>query len=240
MRPRRKIFQTPGPDYIPIDKNILSCNYTTDRSAANMEQFRLRIFYLKKRIIFPYCSLVVFVRPTEDTRAIRTGDRVLTYTVRSTIDVLWYRNRTATLSEVTDVQTDEKSVKIFLKGLSRVSLRRIIKYKLAEFEHLAPVAVDARDSMRDELRKKAQELVFLINVEESDKLIKLLGYIADLEQMTDFISNYFVMDFRTRYRLYSQADIQIRGEMLGGTLDALIRTMTKKRKKLDHEKNSNR
>lgn len=205
-----------------------------------MEQLRLKIFFLKKRIIFPYCSLIVFVRPTGESNAIRTGDRVLAYTIRSTIDVLWYRNRTATLSEVTDVQADEKAVKIFLKGLSRVSLKRIIKYKLAEFEPIGSLAVYARDSMLDELRKKAQELVFLINIDESDKLIKLLGYIVDLAQMTDFISNYFVMDFRTRHRLYRQVDIQKRGEMLAETLDELIRSMTIKRKKLYHEKNSNR
>ena len=85
--------------------------------------------------------------------------------------------------------------------------------------------------MLDELRKKAQELVFLINIEESDKLIKLLGYIVDLAQMTDFISNYFVMDFRTRYRLYRQVDIQKRGEMLAETLDELIRHYDNKKEK---------
>lgn len=207
-----------------------------------MEQPGLKIFYLKKRIIFPFCSLVVFVRPTEESGAIRKGDRVLAYTIRSTIDVLWHRNRTATLAEVTDVQADEKAIKIFLKGLSRVSLKRIIRYRLAEFEPAAPQSApaDARGSTRDGLRKKAQELVFLINIEESDKLIKLLSYIVDLEQMTDFISNYFVMNFRTRYRLYRQTDIQRRGEMLGEALDALIRKMSKKRKKPDHEKNNYR
>ncbi len=194
-----------------------------------MEQFRFKIFYIRKRIVFPYCSLILFVRPTDESKAIRKGDRVLAYTIRSTIDMVWYRDRTATLSEVTDVQADDKAVKIFLKGLTRVSLKDIIKYKFAEFEPIGPLVSDVSDTMRDELRKKAQELVFLINGEESDKLIKLLGYIADMAQMTDFISNYFVMDFKTRYRLYRQVDIQKRGEMLGETLDALIRAMTKKR-----------
>jgi len=190
-----------------------------------------KIFYLKKQVIFPYCSLVVFVRPTEESKAIRKGDRVLAYTIRSSIDVLWYRDRTATLSEVTDVQADEKTVRVFLKGLSRVSLKRIIRFKLAEFEPVAERSESMGDDMRNGLRKKSQELVFLINVEESDRLINLLGYIVDPAQMTDFISNYFIMDFRTKYRLYNQPDILKRGTMLLGTLDGLIGGMNRKRKK---------
>lgn len=196
-----------------------------------MEPSTHKIFYLKKQVVFPYCSLIVFVRPTDESRAIRKGDRVLAYTIRSTIDVLWYQDKTATLAEVTDVQADEKAVKIFLKGLSRVSLKRIIRYKHAEFEPAAEQAEGMGDAMRSGLRKKSQELVFLINVEESDRLIKLLNYIVDPAQMTDFISNYFIMDFRTKYRLYNQVNILKRGEMLVAALDELIRRMTKKRKK---------
>jgi ATP-dependent Lon protease len=190
-----------------------------------------KIFYLKKQVIFPYCSLVVFVRPSEESKAIQKGDRVLAYTMRSSIDVIWYRGKTATLSEVTDVQEDGKAVKIFLKGLSRVSLTRIIRYKNAEFEPLAEGTGGMSEAMRNGLRKKSQELVFLINVEESDRLIKLLNYIVDPAQMTDFISNYFIMDFRTKYRLYGQPDILKRGEMLLAALDRMIGRMTKKRKK---------
>jgi ATP-dependent Lon protease len=190
-----------------------------------------KIFYLKKQVIFPYCSLVVFVRPSEESKSIQKGDRVLAYTIRSTLDVLWYRGRTATVSEVVDVREDGKAVKIFLKGLSRVSLKRIIRYKHAESEPLPEGTEGMSDAMRNGLRKKSQELVFLINVEESDKLITLLNYIVDPAQMTDFISNYFIMDFRTRCRLYNQPDILKRGEMLLVSLDGMIGRMTKKRKK---------
>jgi ATP-dependent Lon protease len=196
-----------------------------------METGPYKLFYLKKQVIFPYCSLVVFVRPTDESKAIRKGDRVLAYTIRSTIDVIWYRDRIATLSEVTDVQADGKTIRIFLKGLSRVSLKRIIRFKRAECEPVAQQADGMDDAMRDGLRKKSQELVFLINVEESDRLITLLGYIVDPAQMTDFISNYFIMDFRTKYRLYCQTDMVKRGAMLTTDLDGLLRSMTRKRKK---------
>jgi len=91
--------------------------------------------------------------------------------------------------------------------------------------------IEPHNTINEELRKKSQELIFLINVEESDKLIKLLNYIFDLNQMTDFISNYFVMDFPARYRLYNETDTKKRSHMLLSELTALINRLTKKRKK---------
>jgi ATP-dependent Lon protease len=196
-----------------------------------MEELSLKTFYLKKKVIFPYCTMAVFVRPTDESKDIKKGDQILAFTVRSTLDLLWYRNRLATLSEVMDVQADSKSVKILLKGLMRVKVTKLLNFKRAEFEFLKPQVIDHHDGSDEELRKKSQELIFLINVEESDKLIKLLNYIFDLNQMTDFISNYFVMDFRTRYRLYRETDVKKRSVMLIEELAALIERLTKKRKK---------
>ncbi len=198
-----------------------------------MEQLTLRTFYLKRKVIFPYCTLAVFIRPSSESKNIKKGDRILSVTVRSSIDLLWPRKRLATLAEVMDVQTDDKTVKIMLRGLSRVKILKIIKFKLAEFEHLKIQGAGPHAKLIEELRKKSQELIFLINVEESDKLIKLLNYIVDLNQLTDFISNYFVMDFPARYRLYNETDIIKRSHMLLLELTILISKLTKKRKKTE-------
>ena len=192
----------------------------------------MKIFYLKKRVVFPYCTLTVILKLTGDTREIKKGDKVLAYTVRTIIDILLYRNGLATLSEVLDVVNDEQSVKIMLKGLTRVRIRRVIKFKYADFASLKQEEIGPHESIMDELRKKSQELIFLINVEESDKLIKLLNYIVDLNQMTDFISNYFVMDFGKRYRLYNTLGAKERGQLLIAELTELIDKMAKKRKKI--------
>jgi hypothetical protein len=101
-----------------------------------------------------------------------------------------------------------------------------------EFSLVENERTESYDAIMDDLRKKSQELVFLINVEESDKLIKLLNYIVDLNQMTDFIANYFVMDFRKRYRLYNEIGVKKRGLLLIFELSELISDMTKKRKKI--------
>jgi ATP-dependent Lon protease len=196
-----------------------------------MEQVTLKIFFLKRKIIFPYCTLAVFVKPTEDSKEIRKGDRILAVSVRSTIDMAWRRERLATLSEVVDTEQEGGSIKITLRGLERVTVTKFINYRSAEFLTLSPRAADPHDGTNETLRKKAQELVFLINVEESDKLIKLLNYIVDLNQMTDFIANYFVMDFPARYRLYRETDIANRSMMLTVELTNLITRLTKKRNK---------
>lgn len=195
-----------------------------------MQERTLKIFYLKKKVIFPYCTLAVFVRQTDESGGIRKGERILAYSIRSTVDLLFYRNRLATLSEVLDAQADGENMKIMLKGLSRVKLTRLVQYRHAEYEFIAPPAGESNEPIMEELRKKSQELIFLINVEESDKLIKLLNYIVDLNQMTDFIANYFIMNFRARRRLYNTVDTKRRALLLIAELDALIRRLTKKRK----------
>jgi ATP-dependent Lon protease len=198
-----------------------------------MEQFILKTFYLKKKVIFPYCTLAVFIRPSAESQDIKKGDRILAVTIRSSIDLIWPRKRLATLAEVMDIQADDKTVKVMLKGLGRVKVLKIIKFKHAEFKHLETQVIEPHNSINEELRKKSQELIFLINVEESDKLIKLLNYIFDLNQMTDFISNYFVLDFPPRYRLYNETDIIKRSHMLLSELTAMVDRLTKKRKKAE-------
>ncbi len=196
-----------------------------------MKQLTSKIFYLKKKIIFPYCSLAVFIKSTTDSKEIQKGDRILAYTIRSVLDLACHRNRIATLCEVADVQIENTAVKILLKGIARVRLARIIKYKQAEYSPPVDNRIELHESVLEDLRKVSQELVFLINVDESDKLIKMLNYIVDLNQMTDFISHYFIMDFWKRIRLYNEPDIKKRSVMLKATLAELIDAMNKKRKK---------
>jgi ATP-dependent Lon protease len=196
-----------------------------------MEQVELHTFFLKKKVLFPFCTLTISISPTEGVREIRKNDRVLAVPIRTSLDLLRPRNRMATLSEVTDVRTDLGTLKISMKGLMRVKITGIVSFRKARFETLEPAAVGQHDSISDELRKKSQELIFLINVEESDKLINLLNYIFDLNQMTDFISNYFILDFRARRRLYNEPDINRRSRMLVEELTALINRLTRKRKK---------
>jgi len=196
-----------------------------------MEQNTLKTFFLKRKIIFPYCTLTVFIIPSDESRDIKKGDRILAVTIRTTLDLLRLKNRLATLAEVQEAEPGNEGIKVVLKGLARVKVTRTARYKFAEYELVDPGTQDPHDTMLESLRKKAQELIFLINVEESDKLIKLMNYIVDLNQMTDFIANYFVMDFPTRYRLYRETGIRDRSQKLILELTNLIDRLTKKRNK---------
>ena len=196
-----------------------------------MTDSNLKIFYLRKRVLYPHCTLAISVPVSDGSRNIAKGDRIIAFTIRSVLDILMYRNRIATLAEVAETVADEQSVKMTIKGISRVRLKRIVKYRYAAAEAMEPGNSEPNESTGGELRKKSQELIFLINVEESDRLIKLLNYIVDLDQMTDFIANYFVMDFRDRYKIYTTADTRERSLLLISVLSHIIKTMTTKRKK---------
>jgi ATP-dependent Lon protease len=191
----------------------------------------LKIFYLKKRILFPFCTLSVTVKLTDDSKTMKKGDRILAFTVRSIIDILFYKNRLATLAEVAEATSDGRTIKLTLKGLSRVRITRLLKFKNAEFNFIDLDKAESNELIMEGLRKKSQELVFLINVDESDKLIKLLDFIVDLNQMTDFIANYFIMDFTKRFRIYKEIEMRKRGRLLIAELAEVIDKMTKKRKK---------
>ena len=196
-----------------------------------MTDSNLKIFYLRKRVLYPHCTLAISVPVSDGSRNIAKGDRIIAFTIRSVLDILMYRNRIATLAEVAETAADEQSVKMTIKGISRVRLKRIVKYRYAAAEPMEPGNSEPNEPTGGELRKKSQELIFLINVEESDRLIKLLNYIVDLDQMTDFIANYFVMDFRDRYKIYTTADTRERSLLLISVLSHIIKTMTTKRKK---------
>ncbi len=201
------------------------------KSSDTMEEQRLRIFYLKKKIIFPFCTLAVFLRPSEESGDIKKGDWIIALTVRSIFDLLFHRKRVATLCEVMDVTTDNSMVKFMLRGIERVRIEKIIKRKHAIYTRIEQGHVEHYDPSIEDLRKKSQELIFLLNVEESDKLIKMLNYIVDLNQMTDFISNYFIMGFGKRYRIYKETQLDRRSALLTGTLTRLIHTMNVRGKK---------
>ncbi len=197
-----------------------------------MKERNYTIFYLKRKVIFPYCTINVIVGATDLSRRLKKGDKVLAYPIRSLFDIIFYKNKLATLAEITDINKYENSFRLKLKGLARTRLINIDKNHLAESEPIGRNNDAAGRLLADRLRKKSQELIFIINVDDSDKLIGLLNYLVDLNQLTDFISNYFVMDFKERYKLYRESDVLKRSTALISILDKLIYEMKSKQKEI--------
>jgi len=173
----------------------------------------------------------VEVNSSKNSKNLHEGEKIIAFPLRSFLDMLLYRKKPATVVEIVKVEKKENKVYLELKGLSRIYLRKISRLRKAEFILIEEPPVDVSLPLWEDLRKKSQELIFLINVEESDKLISLLAYIINMHQLTDFVTNYFVMDFPQRYRLFKELDAAERGKTLLAILDQLIIKMNNTRSK---------
>lgn len=182
----------------------------------------VHVYYLYKKVLFPHCNILIQSR-SRSAKGIKAGDRLVAYPVRNFLDLLFPGGRLATLAEVMEVQPLDPFIRLQVKGVERVRMKRVERFRLCEF---GPVpeedGAEAPDNIIEELRKKAQEMVFLINVEESDKLIHLLNFLVSPSQLTDFITNYFVLKFPGRFAVYSETSAVRRAKMLVPLLDDMI------------------
>ena len=69
---------------------------------------------------------------------------------------------------------------------------------------------------------KAQELMFLINTDKSNILLKSLNYIDNLNHICDFISHYFILNINNKMNLYKETDIEKRCYKLSSYINAII------------------
>ncbi len=195
-----------------------------------MEDKSSKIFYLKNKVVFPYCTINVIVAQSDSSDSIKKGDKILALPVKRLFDAVFYKNRIATLTEVLEKNNTDDKIKIQLKGLSRVRIKKIYRQQTADYSLISENGEKGSEELIENLRKKSQELIFLINVVESDKLIDLLNYISDIHQLMDFISNYFVLRFKGRYRLLNELNLIKRSNRLIRIMDDLILKIRKKNK----------
>ena len=187
----------------------------------------INLFYLYRKLLFPYCNITVRLR-CEATGKLKQGDRLVVVPVRHALNLLNFHGRLGTLAEVLDVQEKEGQCHLQMKGLSRVRIRRRNGLRRGKAEVIEESAQPDCGRLREDLRKRSQELIFLINVEESDKLIHLLNFIVNIHQLTDFIANYFVVKFPARLKLYRELDVVKRASSLLDIMEGLIDNLKKR------------
>lgn len=187
----------------------------------------LKIFYLKKKVLFPHCSISVRLRVTKHTMGLSQGDQIIVYSLRNLADLLFVRRRVSTLAEITSIEKDKKYIRFQIKGNKRVKVTSLRHFFEAGYAELPENPAQQDPALTKELRKKAQELIFLINVEESDRLIDLMNFLVDLGQITDFISNYFVLDDGMRNDLLNEIDISERSRLLQKKIQQIIEKIGK-------------
>jgi ATP-dependent Lon protease len=180
------------------------------------------IFYLKKKVIFPFCTNSLMIKKTSNSLALKIHEEIIAYPIRSIIDILLPKNKIGTLAEITEIEDKIDKLRLMLQGIDRIVLKKISKLQLAEYETLEIKEHKEIKEMREILIKKSQQLIFLINVNESDRLISLVNYLQNTSQAVDFIANYFILDFKKRFKIYYQIDIQSRLSMVLADIEHLI------------------
>lgn len=185
----------------------------------------LKIFFLNKKVLFPHCTATVRLRHSSFSDKLKQGDRIIVFPIRNILDILLIKKRTGTLADISNIEKNNDRIVLHLKGLTRISIKKIKSLHQAYYETITSVSGYSDPVLIKELRKKAQELVFLINVQESDRLIELMNFLFELNQLTDFIANYFVLDYRLRIELLNDTDIKTRSAKLLAKLNQLIKKM---------------
>lgn len=190
-----------------------------------MDTETVKVFFLNKKVLFPHCTAAVSLRHSAFSDSFIKGERIIALPLRSILDILLIKRRVATLAEITDLEKSDDKITLQLKGISRVHIKKLAGIHRAVYDIIPPDQGSSDPELLKELRKKAQELVFLINVDESDRLIELMSFLFELNQITDFIANYFVLDQKLRIELLNDTDIRKRSLKLLTRLNQLIKKM---------------
>ena len=182
----------------------------------------IKIFYIIKKVIFPHCTINVRMRKSKHTLDLKSGDKIIVFPLRKVFDIFFIRKRISVYAEITEVTPDKKFIKFQLKGIKRVRINSIKMFYEGTYTDISENSRQPDYLLTKELRKKAQELIFLINVNESDKLIELMNFLIDLGQISDFIANYFVLDIKMRNLLLNETDINKRSGLLLKKIQQII------------------
>ena len=185
----------------------------------------MKIFFLNKKVLFPHCTTNVRLSHSSFSDSLKKGDKLIVYPIRNILDILLIKRRVATIAEILELEGDESKVNLHLKGIARVRVKKFSGLHEASYQMIKSDNSSFDPELLKELRKKAQELVFLINVQESDRLIELMNFLFELSQITDFIANYFVLDYKLRIELLNNTDIRKRSSKLLIKLNQLIKKM---------------
>ncbi len=189
----------------------------------------MHILYSYNKVLFPHCVITLQVKHKWIANQFKPGTTVIVYPVMRFKDYVHLTNM-GVLAEVLKIEPLNKHYVLSLKGLNRARVDK--RHGLFSCSYtIIDEKVQANPEITEKLRKKAQELIFLINVDESDKLIHLLNFISDAVQLSDFIANYFILDYNERVALLNNADVTSR-------INTILRLLTMLIDNIQHKKRS--
>ncbi len=195
-----------------------------------MNNEEIKLFYLGKKVLFPHCTISVSLKKSKLSSGLAAGDKIIVFPTRYFFDILFLRRRISTLAEIVEVEQTKSHIRLQLKGLARVQVSKARGLHLARYNIIEPdIEANKNSKIAKELRIKAQELIFIINVNESDRLIELINYLVDVSQITDFVANYFVLDYTLRQELLNETDVYNRSIKVLKKLQELIEKISIKK-----------
>ena len=190
-----------------------------------MNQEKIKVFFLYNKVLFPHCTNNVSLRLSAFSQGLNKGDKIIAFPLRNLFDIFLIKQRISVYTEITELVKKNNRVHLQLKGITRVYIKKFTGIHEATYGNVQSPVNNSDPELVKSLRKRSQELVFLINVEESDRLIELMNFLIDLNQLTDFITNYFVLNYKQRIRLLNETDAVKRSGMLLAILNQLIKKM---------------
>jgi ATP-dependent Lon protease len=192
-----------------------------------MNQEKAKVFFLYNKVLFPHCTNNVSLRLSSFSQDLNKGDKIIAFPIRNLFDIFLIKWRVSVFTEITELEKKNDRVHVQLKGISRVRIKKFTGVHEVTYENIQSTGTGSEPELLKNLRKRAQELVFLINVEESDRLIELMNFLFELNQITDFIANYFVLNHKQRIRLLNEINVINRSNRLLSILNQLIKKMEK-------------
>jgi hypothetical protein len=182
----------------------------------------LVLIYFRDRFLFPKCTVKVPAHYAEGVSLLK-GERVVVYTPVSFFGKIFTSGNVATIGEVLNVtELSNGIVEAEIKGERRVLLSKHSGKNKVRFSEIPVKSITGTEDLTERLRKRAQEFVFLVNVTESDRLIYLMTFMNGIQEITDFISHYFIIDIGKSKRLYCETDPLKRGKLLEQYLGTMI------------------
>ena len=172
-----------------------------------------KILFLNKRIIFPNTSEHLYFENSQLIQKISVGENVIFAPVRGVFSLFSKKRKIGSLCLILGKQELSSQVKLRISCKEKVIITKVDKLKYASYSTIAE-RITPNTPIMEKLKKRSQELIFLINIKESDKLIEMLNFTIDLTKMMDFISDHFVTKFSNRYKIYNCINSENRAKLI--------------------------
>ena len=184
-----------------------------------------KIFFLKKRVIFPNSISDIDLKKTPLSTDISIGEEIIFSPIRNIFTIWTHSYKYGSLCRILDKEEIKSQYKFKIKCTEIVKIKHISKNNMVS--HL-PILIDipTNNYTMDKLKKKSQELLFLINIKESDQLIDLLNFSINPIQNINFVTDHFITKFSHRYKIYNCSSIEEKAKIV-------LKHITKIVKKLD-------